>query len=57
MKDVLGTVLQQGCHAAAKAIASHAVDRRKFINTLAGVAVGELEARGQIAASVIRRHR
>ncbi len=57
MKDVLGTVLQQSRHAVAKAIARHPIDRREFINTLAGIAVGELEARGQIAASVICWHR
>jgi hypothetical protein len=57
MHDVLGTVLQQSRHAVAKPIARLAIDRRKFINTLADLAVGDLEARGQIAASVIRRHR
>ena len=57
MQDVLGTVLQQRCHAVANAIARPAIDRRKFINTLARLAVGDLEARGQIAAIVVCRHR
>ena len=45
MNDVLGTVLQQGRHAVAKTIARPAIDRRKFINRLAGLAIGDLEPR------------
>ena len=54
---IVGTVLQQSRHAVAKTIARPAIDRRMFINTLADLAVGDLEARGQVGASVIRRHR
>jgi hypothetical protein len=44
MNDVVGTVLQQSRHAVAKPIARHAIERRKFINTLADLAVGDLKA-------------
>ena len=55
VQDVLGPVLEQRGDAVAEAVAGAAVSGGQLRNALAGVAVGDFEAGGEIAAALVRR--
>src|SRR5260370_29067552 len=54
---MLGPILQERRDAMADTIARPPIDRRQFLDTLAGLAVRDLEARRQVAALLVGGHR